>query len=634
LTSPQAEQQPADELPDWLNWDAATEKPAASDSPDWQFEMDASQESASTPGEAASARNSDWLSEGSSTTSAESTSPVVSPFSFLEDDDTTAAFGLESDWSAGGLGEPAQAETPTSQPASDEPDWLSSLIAPDSAGPATPFDVGSGEGSFFSGEEADSTTSFFSDWGGAAQEQPDWLSADSGAQATNDQPASVPAFSFDEGGDAATPSSGLPLGAAPDWMSQVEAEDAAAPQLFPGGEEAPQDDESLERAHLPGWLEAMRPVDAIALEDFKDTSDERMETDGPLAGLRGALPVGIETSNLAAAAPHGLKLQISEETNNRVTMLNELLAAETQPRKAASMEFISGALIRLVLFVALMMAAIWALWYGEQPGTVYLKHSPLPPAAADFQQQMSFLPTEPVVLVAVEAEAAFSGEMDAAAEAVITYLAARRAQIVFVSTNTTGPILAEYYVENLNQQAARGSVGYGNYANLGLLPGGPAGLISFLNDPEQTTTLDLAGQPAWGSDSGSPSAGLSNFSAVIVLTANSETARLWIEQAGPLLRERGIPLLFGVSAQVAPILQPYYHAVPRQVDGILSGLPDVYQFASVNALAQLSGQPGEATQLVDAYSAVVMAAVLILLIGIAVNLMSTLLPARSKERKA
>ena len=633
--------QPAGELPDWLNWGAADEEtaavqetPAEDQAPDWLSAMSVSQESEAAPEDSAAAWSSDWpAAESASPESDGGETPVVWPFSFLEEDEEeTAAFGLDSDWSSGGLGETAHQPAPEPQPESDEPDWLSSLNA-ESEVPSFSFDeLGSDQ---TDGEpEETAVVSPFAEWGGDNQ-PPDWLLAAAGAEAENAQPASVPAFSFDDepGMDETVPT---PLEAAPDWMSQVSAEDVAPASIFPMGEEEPeQADQDLAPASLPGWLEAMRPVDAIALEDFKDTSDERMETQGPLAGLRGALPVGLDDGKVAAPPAHSFKIQVSEETNTRLKMLTDLLAAETQPLKPASgIEFMTGALIRLVLFVALMLTAIWSLWFGEQPGTIYLQSASLPPAASAFQQQMSLLPGEPVVLVAVEAETAFAGEMDAAAEALLTFLTARRAKIYFVSTNSAGPILAERYIDNLDQQPSRGGTAYKNYANLGYLSGGPAGLVAFLNAPENFTPLDLSGHPAWDTPSGSGKTGLLRFDAVIVMTANSENARLWVEQAGPLLHDQAIPLLFSVSAQVTPMLQPYFKAEPRQVDGILSGLPETYQFTYWNALEQLSGEAGEAQRVIDAYSAVVLAAVIILLIGIVVNLMSHLLPARSKERNA
>lgn len=621
--------QPSGEQPDWLNWGAPEETPATpAELPDWLAAMSgSSQEGASEPLESEPPQEPDWL-RGSAT-------PIISPFSSLDEEtEPEPDFGLESDWSAGGLGEPARQDAPVSQPDSDQPDWLASLLAPEPDMPTAPAESKPEPSSLFDADQGASAVPAFSDWD-AEEQPPDWLMTPSRADESGGSSAGTSAFSFEDSGDN-DETVVTPLGATPDWISQVSAEDAASATTFPAGEEELHTSaEGLEPANLPGWLEAMRPVDAIALEDFVDTSDQHVETLGPLAGLRGTLPVGVEAAKVAGVPVHGLKAQLKDDTHSRVNMLVEMLAAETQSYKAAGgLEFMTGALIRLILFVVLVLTAVWALWYGEQPGTVYLQNAPLSPAANDFQIQLNLLPEAPRVLIAVDAEVAFISEMDAAAESLMTFLSARRAQIVFVSTNPAGPILAEHYIDLLNKQPARGGVSYAGYTNLGFLSGGPAGLVSFLNAPELTTPFDLTGEPAWETPSDSAEDSLAQFSAVIVLTASSETARLWIEQGGPILRAKSIPLLFSVSAQANPFLQPYYNAVPRQVDGILSGLPEIYRFSKANALDQLAGSAGMAQQLVDAYSAVILASVLVLLIGVVVSLVSHLLPTRVKEKKA
>jgi hypothetical protein len=617
---------PGAETPDWLNWGEPSETPSTPGQlPDW-LTQPSEQESGSAPG--ATAWDSDWAKEESALEETGEAGATVSPFSFLEEEeDATAAFGVEPGWETPGMAEEAQPAAPTS----DEPDWLASLTAPDS-GQIFPFEDGSNTGSTFGAPGISTTAPAFT--GMSAEDQPDWLQSGFSAEPGKTQLPSVPAFSFEDEGDMGDQAN-LPLGTTPDWIAQVSAEDVAMPPILQAGEEEPTPEgETLERANLPGWLEAMRPIDAIALEDFKDTSDERVETMGPLAGLRGVLPTGADMGKVLTAPAHGLKLRLTEETNAQVKLLKTLVEGETQPYKAKTgAEVTTGTLVRLVLFVVLMLTVIWALWYGEQPSTADLKFTPLTPAMSEFQLTLSMLPDEPVVLVAVEVEAAYSGEMDAVADALMTFLAARRAQLVFISSSSPGPILAEYYIGELDQQAARGGIPYQKYVNLGYLPGGPAGVISFLNAPERVTTFDLQGQPAWETLPATTVTGMDAFDAVVVMTSSSDAARLWVEQAGPILQNRRIPLLFCASAQVAPILQPYFDTLPRQIDGIMSGLTETYQFAFLNGHEQLAGEPSTANELIDAYSAVILAAVLIVLVGIVVNLVSTLLPARSKEKQ-
>jgi hypothetical protein len=109
-----------------------------------------------------------------------------------------------------------------------------------------------------------------------------------------------------------------------------------------------------------------------------------------------------------------------------------------------------------------------------------------------------------------------------------------------------------------------------DYVNLGYVPGEAAGLLSFSISPRTISPLAFDGGDAWLM---APLQGIervSDFSMVIVITDDPENARLWIEQVGPTLA--GTPLMMVVSAQVEPLIRPYYHATPRQVSGLVSGV--------------------------------------------------------------
>jgi hypothetical protein len=94
---------------------------------------------------------------------------------------------------------------------------------------------------------------------------------------------------------------------------------------------------------------------------------------------------------------------------------------------------------------------------------------------------------------------------------------------------------------------------------------------------------------------------------VVVVTHDADTARSWIEQVGPALGD--IPLQMVVSAQTAPLVQPYYAGLPRQVSGLVVGLPGGV------AYEVLQGYGGTASQSWDAFSIVVTLAVILILIG-------------------
>ncbi len=50
-------------------------------------------------------------------------------------------------------------------------------------------------------------------------------------------------------------------------------------------------DESLAPVDLPSWVQAMRPVEAVITETRPSLADQPVETQGPLAGLHGVIPI-------------------------------------------------------------------------------------------------------------------------------------------------------------------------------------------------------------------------------------------------------------------------------------------------------------------------------------------------------
>jgi len=99
-----------------------------------------------------------------------------------------------------------------------------------------------------------------------------------------------------------------------------------------------------------------------------------------------------------------------------------------------------------------------------------------------------------------------------------------------------------------------------------------------------------------------------DFSAVIVITNDPDTARIWIEQVGSQLQEADTPLLFVTSAQAEPLIRPYYEATPAQVQGLIAGLTGGVAYARTVGDYQQNGTW-------DAYSAGVTVSVLIIFIG-------------------
>jgi hypothetical protein len=107
--------------------------------------------------------------------------------------------------------------------------------------------------------------------------------------------------------------------------------------------------------------------------------------------------------------------------------------------------------------------------------------------------------------------------------------------------------------------------------NLGYLPGGSTGVLGFMEAPSVIV----------------PSASVQSFSeygALVVLTDQAESGRVWIEQLQSQkqldLSLANKPLLMIASAQAGPLLQPY--ASSGQITGMISGLSTGVRYEALN----------------------------------------------------
>jgi hypothetical protein len=129
------------------------------------------------------------------------------------------------------------------------------------------------------------------------------------------------------------------------------------------------------------------------------------------------------------------------------------------------------------------------------------------------------------------------------------------------------------------------------YFNLGFLPGGSSGVLGFIETPSDE---------------------ISKFEAVILMTDNAETGRVWVEQLdaakGKHPEFAGKPLILVSSAQSGPLLQPYVSS--GQVDIMVNGLYDAARYEYVN-----NTRPGTVRSYWDAFGFGLMMAVLAVILG-------------------
>jgi hypothetical protein len=449
-------------------------------------------------------------------------------------------------------------------------------------------------------------------------EKPDWLSELEAGSTIKLEEEVLPDEDADKGFGVSETSETEEAGEniIPDWVGKPSPESAETPFT--------ESEDDIAPAELPGWLEALRPSEPVSpSEPVEDLSTAEIVTAGPLAGLRGV--ISAHPSALRARKPptYSIKLRVTDEQAARVEMMEELLADEQKPKPLPTKPIISSSHIsRLIIAVVLILPIAWMIISGSQrnsppqPGSI--------PGVVEFTQQIQRLPSGAPVLLAFDYEAGFSGELNTAVSTLIDQLIQKNTFITLVATSPSGPALAESMIQSgTNAQGGAGSYSY--YTNLGYVPGGTAGLLGLATTPKTVLPYSLDGNNIWAFAPLNSIATIKDFSAVIVLTNDSTTARSWIEQVGPYLQEDSTPLLFITSTQAEPLILPYYRATPPQVQGLVTGL--VGGLAYARTLSNIS-QSGAW----DAFSMGITASVLIVFVGGVIGLILKLrTPDNKKE---
>jgi hypothetical protein len=172
------------------------------------------------------------------------------------------------------------------------------------------------------------------------------------------------------------------------------------------------------------------------------------------------------------------------------------------------------------------------------------------------------------VLVVVDYDPGFSGELVVSSLPVIQHLLERPVNIALVSTIPSGPLLAEDLLAHASSDASLINL---RTANLGYLPGGVTSIREFASDPRQAIRFPMrtSDRQHWNNAVLNKINRLADFSQIIILTESLDTARAWVEQTQGYL-DSDTALLIESSAQIAPLVQPYVES--GQVKGLISGL--------------------------------------------------------------
>lgn len=331
--------------------------------------------------------------------------------------------------------------------------------------------------------------------------------------------------------------------------------------------------EELAQGELPGWVEAMRPVVESTDASGLDEDEEYIENYGPLAGIPSVLPAEAEIGiDVDQAVQKPLTLMATKSHQNYVDLLKKLIGDENKSKTILIPSPLqSQRVLRWLIAIVMLVAIAGTLIFS---GVAEVE----PPTVAQVQgtgfnalyEEIETLYDGQPVLIAFDYQPAAAGELHTAAAAVVDHLMEEGTYLSLVSTLPTGPALAEHFLNTT--QSHHNYIHTQKYINLGYLPGESAGLVSFMISPQKIIPLAFDGSNAWDSPPLISIDGIKDFKMILVITDDPNTAKIWIEQVGSRLDDT--PLTMVVSAQVEPLIQPYFRTSPQQVKGYVAGIID------------------------------------------------------------
>jgi hypothetical protein len=362
----------------------------------------------------------------------------------------------------------------------------------------------------------------------------------------------------------------------PSWLSTASEEDLP---ITVGDE--------ITVGELPGWVEAMRPVvESIDTTGLADDEDY-IENYGPLAGIPSVLPAEAETPlDPERIAKKPLDLTASKSHQEYVKLLKKIIGEESKTREIKKIAPLgTQRILRWFIAIILLVTITGTIIFG---GQIQIQTTPQglieTSSYSALFDQIEELRRNQSVLIAFDYQPASMGEMHAAAAGVVDHLMEREVYLSFVSTHPTGPALAEHFL--ISTQEENNYKHSQQYVNLGYLPGESAGLLSFVIAPKKIIPLAFDGSNAWESPPLKNVNNIEDFRMVIIITDDPNTAKIWIEQVGTILNDT--PLNMIVSAQVEPLIQPYFRTSPQLLSGYVAGVVDSMKYEHLQRQANFA----------------------------------------------
>jgi len=322
-----------------------------------------------------------------------------------------------------------------------------------------------------------------------------------------------------------------------------------------------------------------------------------------LAGISGTLHSPEGKANYRKPVGYGSALKVSDQQKANAALFGSLVEDSFEDEEESGHK--NGKTLR-ILFQILLGIVLVAVMYASK---TYLSNYTIQPAlfapeVVSVFDTLNSIPGDKPVLLAADFEAATYGELSWSSQTLLEHIMRRNLNVVLLSSNPAGTTMLSQQMQSVNQKISNYDL-QTQMVNLGYLAGGSTGMQSLSGGLRSALPYTHDFVEAWKSPFLQSVQSLSDFGAVIVISDNAERTRFWIEQIDPGLANT--PLMFVISAQAAPLLQPYYQS--GQVSGFIAG------FNGSLSYEQVFGQPSVSSAHLSSFQAALLFLALLILVG-------------------
>jgi len=358
----------------------------------------------------------------------------------------------------------------------------------------------------------------------------------------------------------------------PDWLENIDFDYNEIEPLQSMEEEKISDSsevDNIEKGKLPEWLKAIRPIEVVSPDISRLKSQKIIEKSGPLAGLEDVLTSESITKTYSPPPAYSVTIDVTDKQKSHVRILEEIISPVVQFNKSKKK---SKTILHRMEFILIPAFLLLIITFSLFVDHTNLKFPEILPAEAVRFHNLAtgYLNRNQApshVLVVFETEASSYPEINLISGGFFENLFLNNHWVTSIATNPNGVLVSERILRNSYLNVPSYNFEERN-TNLGYLPGYGIGIQAFLSNPKTTSPGIYLNLNIWEKPPLSEINTINDFDMIVLVTDNSENAKLWIEQINLLVPDSDLLLIS--SAKASPLLQPYLQT--NQIDGMLSGI--------------------------------------------------------------